>query len=129
MTTLADTTITVAVPVSLCPMSLSKNGRAHWRVRHRDFQAQKEFVYWTIRRPDTGDDPLWQHAVMHIEWQYHTGRPPDDDNVVARMAGARDACELAGVVADDRHVRIGRVTYTRLPRGAECMAVVTLERG
>lgn len=121
------TTITVAVPVSLCPMSLSKNGRAHWSVRNRAFQAQKEWTYWHI--PCAGDDQPWQHAVMHIDWQYHTGRPPDDDNVVARLAGARDACELAGIVSDDRHIRIGRVTCTRVPRGTECMAIVTLESG
>ena len=129
MATLAATTITIAVPISLCPMSLSKNGRAHWRVRHHDFQGQKEFAYWHIYQSPLAPCPHWEHAVMHLTWQYNRGRPPDDDNCWARVSAVRDAFELAGVVTDDRNIRIGTLTFERVPRWDDPMAIVRLERG
>lgn len=132
MTTCTDT-IPLTIPLALAPLSLSKNGRAHWRTRNRDFQAQKQWATHSIsdqiacEELDTDAWP-WDSAMMHIEWQYHTGRPPDDDNAVARLAAVRDAFQGVGVVDDDRHIRIGSVTFTRIPRSDEPCAVVTLER-
>lgn len=128
MTTCTDT-ITLTIPLSLAPLSLSKNGRAHWRVQRRAFKAQREYATFAL----IGQDAHWQRnpwdsAVMHVEWQYHTGRPPDSDNAVARLAAVRDAFQGVGVVDDDRHIRIGSVTFTKIPRSDDPCAVVTLER-
>jgi hypothetical protein len=115
-------TISVTIPMSLVPLSLSKNGRAHWATRSRDFRHQKEWVFWHIAPRET-----WPTAVMDINWRYARGRAPDDDNAISRVAAARDAFEDAGAVADDAHIRIGRVQFTRVPVGSE-EVVVSLRR-
>jgi hypothetical protein len=118
----ATATITVTIPMSLVPLSLSKNGRAHWATRSRDFRHQKEWVFWHIAPRET-----WPTAIMDINWRYARGRAPDDDNAISRVAAARDAFEAAGAVADDAHIRIGRVQFTRVPVGSE-EVVVSLRR-
>lgn len=128
--TTATGTITLMIPLSLAPLSLSKNGRAHWRVQRLAFREQREYAMYELLCQGARDQAEpWPAAVMHVEWQYHTGRPPDSDNVVARLAAVRDAFQDVGVVDDDRHIRIGRVTFTRIPRSDDPCAVVTLERG
>jgi hypothetical protein len=115
-------TISVTIPMSLVPLSLSKNGRAHWATRSRDFRHQKEWVFWHIAPRET-----WPTAIMDINWRYARGRAPDDDNAISRVAAARDAFEAAGAVADDAHIRIGMVTFTKVKTGDECV-VVSLRR-
>ena len=131
MTTATDATaraIQVTIPMSLCPMSLSKNGRAHWRIRHRDFQGQKFFVELTL-----SDIREWlptapyRAAIMDAEWRYSRGRAPDDANVWARVDPCRDAFESMQVVLDDAHIRTGTVTFTKVSVGSE-EVVVTLKR-
>jgi hypothetical protein len=128
----ATATITVTIPMSLAPMSLSKNGRAHWRVRHRAFQDQKEWVWATVREQQFWPCPpvvLFDIAILDIDWRYARGRPPDDDNAVARVAAARDAFEDAGVVEDDKDIRIGTVTFTKVKTGYECVVVSLRKEG
>jgi hypothetical protein len=120
--TVATEIITVTIPMSLVPMSLSKNGRAHWAKRARDFRDQKEWVFWHIAPRET-----WPTAIMDIDWRSARGRHPDDDNAISRVAAARDAFEDAGIVEDDAHIRIGTVTFTRVPVGSE-EVVVSLRR-
>jgi hypothetical protein len=121
--------ISVTIPMSLAPMSLSKNGRVHWRARHRAFQDQKTYTLWSL--PFTGAAPMigmpWTAAILDIEWRYARGRAPDDDNAISRVAAARDAFEDAGAVADDAHIRTGMVTFTKVKTGDECV-VVSLRR-
>ena len=45
--TKAISMIGVTIPLSLCGMELSKNGRVHWSKRNRAFQEQKEWV-WAV---------------------------------------------------------------------------------
>lgn len=45
------------------------------------------------------------------------------------VSAVRDAFEAAGVVTDDRNIRIGTLTFERVPRWDDPMAIVRLERG
>jgi hypothetical protein len=119
--------ITVTIPMSLASMSLSKNGRAHWRVKHRAFQDQKQWcensIWSSLAIEHWGTVP----ATMDVDWRYSRGRAPDDDNVWSRVAACRDAFESMCVVLDDQQIRVGTVTFTRVPVGSE-EVVVSLRR-
>lgn len=112
--------IEVTIPMSLCGMELSKNGRTHWRTRHRAFQDQKEWVMWSLNYEVAAQ---WPAAIMDIEWCYSRGRHPDDDNAIARVAAARDAFEDYGIVANDKDIRVGQVLFTKVKQGEECVVV------
>jgi hypothetical protein len=118
----------VTIPMSLCPMALSKNARVHWAVRARAFRDQKEWVEWRWREDEmpwsynTIADP-WPAAIIDVFWNYSRGKQPDDVNVWARVDPARDAFEAIGLVADDMHIRTGRVTFTKVKRGEESVTV------
>ncbi len=119
--------IVLTLPLAFCPNALSKNGRAHWSARYRAMRDQRQWAEYALLEADGQADWPWPAAVMDVEWRYHRGRPPDDDNVWARVAGARDAFQARGVVRDDRDIRTGSVTYTHVPLD-EAAVVVRLHR-
>lgn len=124
--------VVVTIPMSLCPMSLSKNGRAHWRTRAEDFRNQKQWVLLDMMGQSLRTLtplPQWESARMTIEWRYSRGRAPDSDNIVARVAGARDAFEAAGIVADDKDITIGLIGCTKVPVGQEEVRVALRPSG
>lgn len=106
----------------LPPITLSKNGRANWRRIHEDFQtvlarARQQFA----NRANYNASLAWpvHAAIMDVVWCQARGRRPDDDNVFARVAAVRDAAQHVGMVADDKHIRVGEVFYERVLPGEE----------
>jgi hypothetical protein len=127
-----DTTLSlqawgVTIPMSVVPMSLSKNGRVYWRTRYRDFQAQKNYVIrvWQCEQsPELRENVQpWERASLFVEWRYALGRHPDDDNAIARVSACRDAFQAIGLVRDDAVIQTAGVTFTRVPRGEESVTV------
>jgi hypothetical protein len=124
-------TITLEIPISLCPQILGKNGGNGWgwAAKNRAFRDQKAWAEYALyERIKAGHWERWPAAIMHVNWEYNRGRPPDDDNAIARLAAVRDAFEAAGVVSDDRHISIGTVTFTKVPQTDNPLAIVTLEQ-
>jgi hypothetical protein len=121
------TTVTIAIPLPLCPNVLSKNGRGHWSARYRAMRDQREWAGCALLEIAGRAEWPWPAAVMDVAWRYYAGRPPDDDNVWARVAGVRDACQARGLVRNDHDIRTGRVTFSRVA-AADTLVVVTLRR-
>lgn len=129
-----ERSVTLVIPIALCGHLLGKNqGRNwHWAKIQKAFDDQKQWAANCVK-DDIACETLatdtwpWPATFMHIDWQYNRGRPPDDDNAVARLAAVRDAFEDVGVVADDRHIRIGTVTFTKVSQKDDPVAIITLE--
>ena len=118
--------ITIDIPHP--PASLSPNGRAHWRDRARDTKHMRMISdMLTCAAMGCADiNEPWPAARMAIHWRF-AGVRPDSDNIVARCKSVRDGIADAGLVANDRDIRVGDVTFERVPRRDVGM-IVTLTR-
>lgn len=123
----------VCVTLPLPPRTLGKGASFHWRAVRRDYADYGMFAYialcqtMDLQALRVGDETPWAAARMDIEWR-STGARPDDDNVVTRCATYRDAVQHAGLVSDDRTIRIGNVTFTRVKRADQgCVVTFTKE--
>lgn len=89
--------------------------------KHRDEATTvlKNLVGWYF--------PNWPAAVMHVDWRF-AGSQPDSDGAWTRLSAYRDAAQHAHVVLDDKQVRMGTLTFTRVRR-TEQRVVLRFERG
>jgi Holliday junction resolvase RusA-like endonuclease len=111
------------------PTSLSPNGRPNrWEKAADTKQVRRDAMMVTrsVIWQDGIDSHPWPAAVMDICWLF-AGTQPDSDNIVARLKAVRDGIADALLVADDKHISIGSVTFERVPR-KEQGVVITLTR-
>lgn len=124
--------VALVIPIALCPMSLSKNGRTHWRTKHGAFQSQKRWVI-ACMQDEIATETLstdawpWYSARMHVNWQYNRGRHPDPGNAFARLEPTLDAFQSIGIVENDMYIALGTMTFTKVKQTDDPVAVVTLE--
>lgn len=109
--------ITIPIP----PATLSKNGRAHWRTKHRAFQEAKDNAYAALCEElgalQVGDAG---RLVLDVIWRYsNQSHIPDADNIIARLSPAMDAAQFIGLVDNDRDISIGLMTAARCRKGEE----------
>lgn len=128
MTQAQATSASVTIRLHYLPDNvLSKNGRGLWPARHREFQQVKRDAYLLLREQVGYDVQPADRLVMDIHWRQAVGRTADDDNIITRMAAARDAAAMAGLVWDDSDIRVGAAMIERVAKGEECV-VVTFRR-
>jgi crossover junction endodeoxyribonuclease RusA len=121
--------VTISITMPLPPASLSPNGREFWAVRNHDAQRWRTIAAGLIasqRVIGQHNERDWPGTVMNILWQF-AGKQPDDDNVIGRCKAIRDGIADAGLVADDALIRVGTVTFQRVPRKDQAVTI-TLTR-
>lgn len=128
------TTIVVAQSIQLTiphpPASLSPNGRpSRWQKARDAKQLRSDAAHLTRQAIwEAGiDDHPWSGARLDIHWRF-AGVQPDDDGVIGRIKAARDGIADACLVANDRDIVTGRVSFERVRRKEQCV-VLTLTRG
>lgn len=110
-------TFTLVLPIP--SSTLSKNSRAHWRAKHKAFQACKWLAFAAVRE-QMSTVPEWPGATLHLRWcQIKRGGGTDDDNALSRISGYRDGVAATGIVADDVTIRIGSIEVERVMHKAD----------
>lgn len=110
--------LTISIPIP--PVSLSPNGRAHFRTKARDKAAQRAQGFAFASCQFRGAGPKWDRVTLTIRWfAKHDKFIPDFDNAVASCKGAFDGMQDAGVMKDDRGVEaivLWRLVDAQRPR-------------
>ena len=110
------------------PASLSPNARCHWRKKAADTKQFREDVGWVTRSMMHvyGVEGRWPGARLDIHWRY-AGVQPDADNCIAQLKGGIDGIADAGLIENDRTIRMGSVTFEHVRR-SDREVLLTLTR-
>lgn len=130
MTEMRSVRLPLTIRTSHPSPAIGKRSSAAWRDAWRAWNAAKGEAHVAIRealiRREEWRDGMVPHTalVCDIAWLYSSERHrPDPDNVIVRTAPHRDAAQDIGLVDDDAHIHIGRVTYIRVKKDATGVCV------
>lgn len=113
----------VTVPL-LPPHEVSPNARVHWRAKAKAIKQFRQDVFLCIVS-ERNKIPNF-HALKHcdVDVMFHVPDERfvmDDDNARASLKAAQDAFEDAGIVQNDRTIRIQSVGFTPYSRIAPAL--------
>lgn len=113
--------------IGIPPRSLGKGSSIGWWQVRKDFADVKAETFGAVherlqeRRQEIRQ---FDALVMDICWRAsNRSHNPDPDNAIIRTAAVRDCLENIGIVVDDKHIQIGRVTYEPTRKGMECVVI------
>lgn len=99
--------ITIPMP----PKELSPNGRTHWAKKARLVRAARTHAHvLALSCKHAGYGFPWSSATVTIEARFKTVRFQDFDNILASLKPSLDGFQDAGIVTDDNHFEIGKIT-------------------
>jgi len=99
--------ITIPMP----PKELSPNGRTHWAKKARLVRAERmRACVLALSCKHAGYGFPWSSATVTIEARFKTVRFQDFDNILASLKPSLDGFQDAGIVTDDNHFEIGKIT-------------------
>lgn len=105
------------------PRSLNPNGRAHWRVKHRDAKIAKDFAFYATKEARigvaAGDVPVLVGLTFHPK----TATRPDEDNCIASMKAGLDGIALA-LGLDDQHFRLAAPVIAEPVNGGKVVVTI-----
>jgi Holliday junction resolvase RusA-like endonuclease len=92
------------------PAALRPNTRAHWAKKAQDVKLYRARAAAEARIVCGGNAPRWKSATAEIIWHSKTLKHPDPDNIIASLKAAFDGLQEAGVIANDKGLRIESTT-------------------
>ena len=108
--------ITLELPIP--PRTLQPNGRAHWRVKHKQSSLAKNTAYWTTREQAPRNP--FADGTLCIRYTYYPpprGKYLDDDNLIGAMKYYRDGIANALDINDKQFITYPVERGTRDGRG------------
>jgi len=96
---------------------LSPNARCHWAVKSKCTKQHRALACIAARQ-QCGTPPRWKSAYYSVICTLGPKmKTPDEDNLLSSLKAYRDGLQDAGVVVNDRGLRIGgAVVFTRGPQ-------------
>ena len=105
-------TFTIAIP----DKALSPNARVHWAKKAAAAKKARHAARWIAveawgRVAPRHDAPKWPAAVLDISAYWKDKRSlRDDDNLIGSLKPHRDGLADAGLVENDKGLRVGVIT-------------------
>lgn len=103
-------TLTMHIPPPA--RALEPNARVNWRTLAKAKARGKEIAYYVaLEALDGRDPPRWPLAEVRVRWfvRDKRGLTRDRDNCIASLKATFDGIAAAGIVENDRGLRIGAV--------------------
>ena len=96
---------------------LSPNARCHWAVKSKCTKQHRALACITARQ-QCGTPPKWKSAYYWVKCTLGPKmKTPDEDNLLSSLKAYRDGLQDAGIVVNDRGLRIGgAVVFVRGPQ-------------
>jgi len=86
---------------------LSPNARCHWAVKSKCTKQHRALAFIAARQ-QCQKIPRWPVAYYSLTCTLGPNRKtPDEDNLLAQLKAYRDGLQDAGIVTNDRMLRIG----------------------
>lgn len=106
--------------------SLSPNAREFWATKANWVKYHRDLAF--VRFREQPSKPLWKAARYSVKVILCKGqRQPDEDNFMAMLKPYRDGMEDAGIISNDRRLRLsGDVVFTRDKSLSESKVVLTV---
>ena len=119
--------MTLLIPISLPPLILrnnSSNGRSWMKRKARQEQRAEaaDAARCVMSLAGITTPPKWKAARYHLT--AYTFRQWDEDNLIASLKGAFDGLVDAGLLSDDRHLKISGSSWVKTKTTIECKIIL-----